>query len=123
MVKPAEPQGLDRDGATLWRDVVSKYELRVDELRVLESACRAADRVTKMRALLDESPLLTVGSTGQTVVHPLVAEIRAHEAQLAAPVGKLKLPDEQGAAPTESRSTQARAAAQSRWAAAHGASA
>lgn len=119
MSKDRAPAGLRSAGVELWNSVVAKYDLRVDEKRVLADACHATDRIADMREALAGASLLTTGSTGQVVVHPLVAEIRAHEAQVAALLAKLKLPDEAGEA-TESRSTQARAAAQSRWAAAHG---
>lgn len=112
---------LDRAGASLWSDVTSKYDLRVDELAVLEKACRASDRLAAMSSLLADEPLMVKGSMGQPVVHPLVAEIRATEALVAQLLGRLKLPDAPGESGAEgSRSTQARAAAQSRWAAAHG---
>ncbi len=123
MNKPVAPKGLSESGAKLWREVVGKYDLRADELVVLEGACRATDRIVTMEAERGDRVTAT-GSMGQIVVHPLVAEIRAHEAQVASLLARLKLPDESGAAgEQEPRSTQARAAAQSRWAAAHGASA
>lgn len=110
-------------GAALWSDVTSKYDLRVDELAVLERACVAADRVAVMEA--ERAGRVTAtGSTGQLVVHPLVKEIRETEAQIARFLASLKLPDDPGVSGAERpRSTQARAAAQSRWAAAHGAGA
>lgn len=121
--KPKPPQGLlPQVGAKFWADVVAKYDLRVDELAVLGKACKAMDRVAAMESALVDEPLIAKGSMGQPVVHPLVAEIRAHEAQVASLLARLKLPDDPSAA-GESRSTQARAAAQSRWAAAHGAGA
>jgi hypothetical protein len=123
MSKPAAPNGLRSVGARLWRDVVGKYDLRVDELTVLEAAARATDRASLMRDELDAMPLMVTGSTGQQVVNPLVAEIRAHEAQVASLLARLKLPDDPAGATEQPRSTQARAAAQSRWSTAHGAGA
>lgn len=120
MSKPSAPKGLQSAGAKLWRDVVGKYDLRVDELDVLERACRASDRTAAMVEILDAEPLMVKGSMGQPVVHPLVAEVRAHEAQVASLLARLKLPDEPGGAGEQPRSSQARAAAQSRWSTAHG---
>lgn len=120
MSKATAPKGLDSVGSKLWRDVTGKYALRVDELTVLEAACRASDRADLMRDELDIRPLMVEGSTGQLVVNPLVAEIRAHEAQVASLLGRLKLPDDPAGAGEVSRSTQARSAAQSRWSTAHG---
>ena len=120
MSKPSAPKGLQSAGAKLWRDVVGKYDLRVDELDVLERACRASDRTAAMVEILDSEPLMVKGSMGQPVVHPLVAEVRAHEAQVASLLARLKLPDDPGGSVEHPRSSQARAAAQSRWSTAHG---
>lgn len=113
------PAGLGDAGSQLWSDVSGKYTLRADEKVTLEAACRASDRVERMRAELGDAVTAT-GSMGQVVVHPLIPEIRAHESQVAALLAKLKLPDDpsvEGGA----RVSQQRAAAQSRWASAHGA--
>lgn len=112
------PAGLGEAGEALWAKVTGKYTLRADELVTLESACRAADRIVLMRAELGDSVVAT-GSMGQTVVHPLIPEIRAHEVQVSSLLAKLKLPDEQGG----EQVSQQRSAAQSRWASAHGATA
>ena len=120
MTKTPAPTGLRDDGAALWRKVTDLYSLRSDEMVTLESACRATDRIALMRDELGDSVTAT-GSMGQVVVHPLIPEIRAHEAQVASLLARLKLPDAEGdAGAAESRSTKARAAAQSRWGQAHG---
>lgn len=114
---PGVPAGLKDAGTALWVDITGKYTLRLDERRTLEAACRAADRVVAMELELGDD-VTTTGSTGQLVVHPLIPEIRAHEAQIASLLAKLKLPDDDaGQVPV----SQQRAAAQSRWASAHGA--
>lgn len=114
MSKPKAPASLSTAGKTLWGDVVKKYDLRVDELAVLESACKTADMI----ATLDREwnglgqPFLTRGSMGQDVIHPLIGERRAQQSQLAKLLGQLKLPDDgAGASPNQQRD-----AAQSRWA-------
>lgn len=130
MSKTTAPGGLDEEGAALWRKVTVSYALRADELVTLESACRATDRIVRMRDQLGDQ-VITTGSMGQVVVHPLVAEIRAHEAQVTSLLARLKLPDlpadgaGSAAAPGAegTRSTSARAAAQTRWGQAHGAGA
>lgn len=112
------PVGMADAGLKLWSDVTGKWTLRADELRTLEAACRAADRVAAMEAERDGA-VTSTGSMGQLIVHPLIPEIRAHEAQVASLLAKLKLPDDEGG----EQVSQQRAAAQSRWASAHGASA
>lgn len=115
------PAGLADAGSALWSAVTGKYVLRADELVTLESACRASDRVAAMEQERGDA-VTTSGSMGQLVVHPLIAEIRAHEAQIATLLGRLKLPDDP-AAGVPGQVSQQRAAAQSRWASAHGKSA
>lgn len=115
MVKPKSPASLESAGQALWLSVTEKYDLRVDELAVLEAACKTADMI----ATLDREwaalgkPFLTSGSMGQDVIHPLIGERRTQQAQLAALLGKLKLPDE---AADGGKANQNRSAAQSRWA-------
>ena len=117
--RPVTPKGL-REGATLWRAITGEYTLRPDELVWLEQACRAQDRIAEMREARG-SALTATGSMGQLIAHPLLQEERAHEAQIAALLARLKLPDLAGEnAGEKPRSVQARNAAQSRWAAAHG---
>lgn len=111
------PADLGDAGMKLWSDVTGKYTLRSDELVTLEGACRAADRVVTMRLELGDSVTAT-GSMGQIVVHPLIPAILSHEAQVASLLAKLKLPDDVAGG---ERVSQQRAAAQSRWASAHGA--
>lgn len=115
MSKPKPPpKSLAAAGATLWRNVMKSYDLRVDELAVLESACKTADMI----AILDREweglgkPFLTRGSMGQDVIHPLIGERRAQQAQLAKLLAQLKLPDEVTGAVN---ANPARAAAATRW--------
>lgn len=114
MSKPKPPVSLDSAGKALWSSVVAKYDLRVDERAVLEVACKTADMI----ATLDKEwnalgkPFMTRGSMGQDVIHPLIGERRQQQAQLAALLGKLKLPDDVSGAVT---TNPARAAAASRW--------
>lgn len=116
------PEGLSQKTGAWWRKVTADYVFRADELVVLEKACRAMDRVVAMEAELGGAVTAT-GSMGQVVVHPLIPEIRTHEAQIKTLLQSLKLPDTEAGAAEEPRSSRARAAAQSRWSVAHGRSA
>ena len=114
MSKPKPPTSLTDAGKALWSEHVENYEFRVDELAVLELACRTADMI----ATLDKEwhalgqPFMTRGSMGQDVIHPLIGERRAQQAQLAALLGKLKIPDETSGGVN---ANPARAAAATRW--------
>lgn len=107
------PARLAAKGQELWDQVAGHYQLRPDELRTLEDACREADLVERLEAELQDAPLMVKGSMGQMVASPLVSELRQHRATLNTLLKSLKLPDE---APNASAtSTSARAAARARW--------
>lgn len=118
--KPAEPRNLREAGAELWRQIVTggAYELRPDELRVLEDACREADLIdaieVQLSAGIANGDFTVRGSQGQPVINPLISEQRQHRSTLASLLAKLKLPDEGGEA-QQPRGVQQRSAAQSRW--------
>jgi hypothetical protein len=115
-VKP--PPGLGTDGRQLHRAVTGNYELRVDEVKVLEIACREADLIEAMGAELVEAGVTVRGRyAGSRVPNPLIAELRQHRRLYAQLLAQLGLPDEPAAqvdAAVE-RSTQARRAARARW--------
>ncbi|MFH8768272.1 hypothetical protein [Streptomyces sp. NPDC017958] len=113
---PEPPSGLGAQAAQLWQDIVEAQELRSDELRVLEDACREVDLIERMHIELQTAPLVVKGSMGQDVANPLVQELRQHRGLVARLLGSLKLRDEE----TEERDAQARQdqgrrAALTRW--------
>lgn len=108
------PAGLTGNAESLWRDVVDAYELRADELRVLEAACREQALIDRLEAELVDAEMVVHGSQGQPVANPMVSEVRQHRMALRSLLGQLKLPDEDGRA-SENRSAQAREAANARW--------
>lgn len=115
------PKSLEAAGEELWLRITGKYDLRVDELAVLEAACKTTDMIST----LDKEwtalgkPFMTRGSMGQDVIHPLIGERRTQQAALARLLGQLKLPDDPSANGA-GQSNQQRSAAQSRWAQSHG---
>jgi phage terminase small subunit len=109
------PPKLGAPGVRFWKDVVDRYQLRPDELRVLEQACRTLTLLDKMQKTLDKADSLTaVGSMGQPVMHPIVSELRQHRNTLRQLTNQLGLPDEDDSRKT-SRSAQARDAVNARW--------
>jgi hypothetical protein len=110
------PSTLKAAGRKLWTATTKVYELRADELRILEDACREVDLVDALAKQLAEGELMVIGSMGQPVVNPLVSELRQHRGVLTRLLGSLKLPDDPaGAKP--STSEQQRRAGAARWAA------
>ena len=117
--KPTKPRGLNTAGAKLWRLISdpAKYELRPDELRILEDACREADLIDKLEAELEFADFMVTGSQGQDVINPMIPEVRQHRATLTSMLLKLKLPDDEPEQKPEAnpRSVGARNAANARW--------
>lgn len=118
--KAPAPKNLGAAGLALWQKVTGQWTLRPDELRVLEDACREASLVDRIETELTNDDLMITGSQGQSVINPLVSEVRQHRGTLSALLRQLKLPDVDAPAEGESRSSQARDAAKSRWSVAHG---
>ena len=106
------PEGLQDAGVAFWDEVTATYDLRPDELRVLEAACFEVDLIARLHAAAVGAELVVKGSQGQPVANPLVQELRQHRATLRSLVAQLKLPDEGSSG---SRSAQARDAANARW--------
>ena len=115
--KARQPNGLKTQGKALWQSVVKVYVLRPDEIRILERACRTMDRIDEMDRRLKAEGLTSVGSMGQDVAHPLLGEVRQHEATFARLMKQLDLPDEPGemGPQAQQRAAAARSAAQARW--------
>lgn len=107
------PKGLKSGGRRCWKQITSAYDLRLDELILLENACRTIDRIADLDAALEGQPLMIAGSKGQEREHPLLSESRLQRTLLRQTLGQLKLPDP----PAEGGAgvNRYRAAAQSRW--------
>lgn len=113
--KPSAPAGLKKGGKKLWTETVGEFDLRVDELQVLEDACRERDLIDRMEAELAKGQLIVQGSMKQPVANPLTTEIRQHRTTFRALMAQLKLPDDPGEEAPSSRATSARKAAAARW--------
>ena len=119
--KRETPRGLSEKARRLWRETVEGFTLRADEYTLLEAACRELDLIEQMQSAITRQGLMITGSMGQPVAHPFISEIRQHRAQLTSILRALKIPDadapdiQAGAV-----SSQARAAAQSRWSQSYG---
>ena len=114
MTKPAAPSRLGAKAKRLWTEITGTYDLRADELRILEDACREVDIVERLEDEFRTAPTMVRGSMGQDVASPLLQELRQHRAVVARLLGQLKLPDEDGRQ-QESVSNAARKAANARW--------
>ena len=120
MARPAAPTGLGTKAKRLWTSTTTTYELREDELRILEDACREVDLVERLERELKKAKLTVEGSMGQPVANPLMQEIRQHRSIVQRLLGSLKLPDDEAGEGTKisgagERSSKARDAASERW--------
>lgn len=110
------PARLSASARALWAGVTDRWELRPDEMRILEDACREATLVDKIEAALKGSDLVTDGSTGQVRAHPLLSEVRQHRVAMTSLLARLALPDDGAEGRQDAaRSEHARAAAVARW--------
>jgi hypothetical protein len=109
------PAGLGPRAIELWQGVVSRWDLRIDELLVLEAACHEVDLLDAIMERQKTEDLIGTGSQGQPVAAPLVSEMRMHRATLANLLKQLKLPDTDDGRATATTSDLARRAANARW--------
>lgn len=112
--KPRTPSGLGDAGRALWRRLVGVFEFAEHELALLEVACRQADDVAALEALIREQGLVVEGSAGQQRLSAAVTEVRQGRLALAKILGALALPDENDKPMTES-ARRAQHAARARW--------
>jgi hypothetical protein len=104
---------LGERGEKFWVDLHESLEFDPHETALLVEACRALDRIEALEALL-VGGLVSTGSTGQTVVHPAVAELRQQQAGFARLMSAVNLPADV-AAGERFRVTRAHAGAAARW--------
>jgi hypothetical protein len=109
------PSGLKATGGALWRAVVGEFELRADERAVLAAACRVADDLDRLQAMLAAGPIEVDGSKGQTVLNPIFAEVRQQRLTLARLLSQLGLGDANAVASGLARSAAGRKLAMTRW--------
>ena len=114
---PPAPVGLGAAGQALWRDLAGEYELELHEVPLLAQAARLADVIAALDAVVAADGPMSVGSAGQPVVHPAVAEARQTRIALARLLGQVGFPSESGPAMTAAQ-RRATAAARTRWGAA-----
>lgn len=113
---PPAPAALGPRGRKLWRLITSTYELRLDEVVLLEETCRVLDDAERLRLALVGADLLVPGSAGQLRAHPLLTELRQSRALLAQHFRQLGLPDMDAATGAKPKSAAHQRAARTRWA-------
>lgn len=113
--KPRSPAGMTPAGRALWKSLTGAYEFDQREAAILAAACRQADDIGRLEALLAVQGLVTVGAAGQPRLSAVLAELRQGRLALAKLLDSLRIPDDSGKVETQS-SRRARHAAETRWA-------
>ena len=88
---PRPPKGLGTDGRALWSAVLTDYELSTHEGTLLREACRTADSLDDLQALLEAEGLTSETSQGKRI-HPALAELRQQRIALARLFAALHIP-------------------------------
>lgn len=112
------PTGLKARGKRQWTEVTEKYELRLDELNILEDICREIDLIDSLEKELKGLPVMMKGSQGQDIVNPLIPELRQHRATKKMLWNSLKLPDDESEGGYQINAQ--RKGGHSRWSTAYG---
>jgi hypothetical protein len=122
--KPRPPGGLAVAGRRLWKQVIedaNSQDIDLDalELSYLADACRLADRIDELEAVLaaSETGYMVKGVAGQPVAHPLLGEIRQSRQLRATMLARIKVtaPEEKQTGVVLPRGVQQRDAANARW--------
>jgi len=115
------PAGLGDAGKKLWRSIDDVFDFTEEpgKVHILTQACRVSDIIAELDEAADEAPLTVMGSMGQPVISPFIAEARLQRALLAQLLGRLGLPDndeDDDAGELRARRSEAgRVAARTRW--------
>lgn len=112
---PTPPTKLGPAGRGLWNRITRVLELDPAEVTLLTLACRQADDVARLEKALAEGAAMVAGSTGQTRLSPLFAEIRNGRLAILRLLAGIAVPDADGEPGQTAQSRRARHAANVRW--------
>jgi phage terminase small subunit len=103
-------------GKALWKRLAEVYEFEPRELQLLTMACRQADDLSRLETAIRRDGVHLVGSMGQKVLNPALAEARLARAAIGRLLGELDLPSfTEEAKPRTAASRHGKKAADSRW--------
>ena len=102
---PRPPDGLKQSGRALWRAVMADYEVTKPEGAILREACRTADSLDDLQALLQDEGLTSETSQGKRI-HPALAELRQQRIALARLFAALHIPTGEDAGRTQHHGTR-----------------
>ena len=91
------PEGLTGSGLSLWSSTTADFELDEHELGILREACRTADSIDALQAVVDRDGVLNSSPQGVRA-HPALVELRAQRLCFAKLVAALGIPADEPAA-------------------------
>ena len=94
MTRPRAPEGLEQAGKRLWRAVTGELELAAHEQELLRQACATADLIAAASAVLAGGDMVSEGSMGQPVGHPMIAVVADQRRLLAMLLRAVTAPDD-----------------------------
>ena len=102
-------------GRAFWDLAQEKYEFDPHEAEVLLEACRTLDVIDELAGVVRRDGAMTVGASGQPVVHGAVGELRQYQAAASRLLAQLNLDSAEVGQVLSAKQASARAAAQKRW--------
>ncbi|VEG42732.1 Uncharacterised protein [Mycolicibacterium flavescens] len=90
---PPVPAGLTGSGLSLWTSTVATFELDQHELALLCEACRTADSIDKLQAVVDRDGVLNTSPQGVRA-HPALVELRQQRLAFTKLVAALAIPSD-----------------------------
>lgn len=87
------PLRIDEASKQFWRRITSQYSLGPDEGAMLNEIVKEMTIINRLQFEIDRSGLTSLGSYGQSVVNPMLIEIRQHRGILTRLMKGLELPE------------------------------
>lgn len=117
VTKYPKPKNLNPEAERMWNNILSTYELRPDECRLVVDIVREIDIINRITRELEGAPAMVKGSMGQEVANPLFSEARQHRLALASLFKQLGLEKRQavGAKSDRQKNADAVVEAANRW--------
>lgn len=116
---PRAPRGLKAAGRSLFRAIAgglpAAWEFDERELELLGLAAHQADQLATLEKAIADRGTFILGSAGQPVLNPAIAEARMARVTVSRLLGALQLPDGEEEQPRSAAGQRARRAARARW--------
>ena len=112
---PPKSDGIGPRGRRAWRDLVSRYEFDDDEVDILREMARCVDRLDLLDAEIVENGMTSLGSMGQVVANPALAEARQQQALLVRLRKALRLTERKNVAAPVKKAPVARSGVRGRF--------